>query len=210
MKKVITERDVIDLIKNGHREILCDEKTILTPSAKDAIQKFKVKIIEKSNTGFEVKTTPNIKTIAIGADHTGFKLKEDLKKFLEYKCIKVEDVGTFSEQSCDYPEFAFAVAQLVAQNKVDRGIVIDATGIPSAICANKVHGIRCAIGFNEYVTKSSREHNDSNVISFGARVFSQEIIKSILEIWLSTPFEGGRHQKRLEKINDIEQKMKRS
>jgi ribose 5-phosphate isomerase B len=207
MKKLITEVDVVKLIKQGSKQIFVDDNTILTPSAKDLIIKEKIEIVtsflKKSEFNQSVSTN-SIKTIAIGSDHTGYKVKSELIKFLNSQGYQIIDVGTNSEQSCDYPDFAYAVAYAIKNNQAQRGIVIDATGIPSAIVANKIKGIRAAVGYNEYVIKSSREHNNSNVLSLGARVFDVEILKSFISLWLQTNFEGGRHQKRLDKITDIE------
>lgn len=207
MKKLITEADVIKLIRQGSKQIFVDENTILTPSAKDLITREKIEIINSIFIKSELNPSASInpvKTIAIGSDHTGYKVKSELIKFLSSQGYQIIDVGTNSEQSCDYPDFAYAVAYAVKNNQAERGIVIDATGIPSAIVANKIKGIRAAVGYNEYVIKSSREHNNSNILSLGARVFDVEILKSFISLWLQTNFEGGRHQKRLDKITDIE------
>lgn len=209
MKKLLTELDIQNFIRQGLREIVIDDNTILTPSAKDLIVRNKLVLKEYS---FRIPSNQNnssekINKIAIGSDHTGFRLKNELIVFLKSQRFDVIDVGTHSEQSCDYPDFAFAVASTVKSRQAERGIVIDATGIPSAIVANKVKGIRAAVGYNEYAIKSSREHNNSNVLSLGARIFDIEIIKYFITIWLNTPFEGGRHQKRLDKILEVENKI---
>lgn len=205
MKKLITEADIQKLLRQGIKEIFIDDNTILTPLAKDLIVREKLELKKYSPLSKNLESSSeNIHTIAIGSDHTGFKTKKELVSFLSSKGFQVIDVGTNSEQSCDYPDFAYAVAFAVKENKAQRGIVIDATGIPSAITANKVKGIRAAVGYNEYAIKSSREHNNSNVLTLGARVFDVEILKSFVELWLKTGFEGGRHQKRLDKISEIE------
>jgi len=207
MKKLLTEADILKLIRQGIKEIYIDEQTILTPSAKDVIirEKIDVKSYQlKQATSIPSPSSNSIKSVVIGSDHTGYKVKSELIKFLSSFGYQIIDVGTNSEQSCDYPDFAYAVAYAVKSNQADRGIVIDATGIPSAIVANKVKGIRAAVGYNEYAIKSSREHNNSNVLSLGARIFDVEILKNFISLWLQTSFEGGRHQKRLDKITDIE------
>ncbi|OGU46665.1 MAG: ribose 5-phosphate isomerase B [Ignavibacteria bacterium GWB2_36_8] len=140
----------------------------------------------------------------MGSDHTGFKVKNILSKIITEKGFEVIDVGTFDEKSCDYPDFALAVAEKVQSMSVDFGIIVDATGIPSAITANKLKGIRAATCYNEFSTRSAREHNNANVLVLGAKALGEETIKSILEVWLNTNFGGGRHQKRLDKISDIE------
>ncbi|MBM4175452.1 MAG: ribose 5-phosphate isomerase B [Ignavibacteria bacterium] len=208
MKKLITEGKILQIVKTGSKEIEIPHGAILTPSAIDLISKHKLTIVEKKSIAekIDLKSDSKIKKIAVGCDHTGYRVKEEVKKFLLEKGYQVEDVGTYSEEPCDYPEFAYAVALSVKNLISDRGIIFDATGNPSAICANKVKGIRAAIGYNEYAVKSSREHNNSNVITFAARVNNTDFIKSLLLLWLKTDFEGGRHQKRLDKIEDIEKK----
>ena len=207
MKKLITEADVFKLVRQGLKELYVDENTILTPSAKDVIIREKIEIKSsqfKKSDSVSSTFSSSVRTIAIGSDHTGYKVKSELIKFLNSQGYQVIDVGTNSEQSCDYPDFAYAVACAVKNNQAERGIMIDATGIPSSIVANKLKGIRAAVGYNEYAIKSSREHNNSNVLTLGARVFDVEILKSFISLWLQTGFEGGRHQKRLDKITDIE------
>lgn len=203
MKKLITEYELLKLIKQGIREIYVDENTILTPSAKDLLIRERIEI-KQSSSPKEKSHKTEIKTIVIGSDHTGFKAKEELKKYLQMKGYEIIDVGTNSEQSCDYPDFAYAVAYAVKTNQAQRGIMLDATGIPSSIAANKVKGIRSAVAFNEFAVKSSREHNNSNVLTLGAKIFDIEILKSFVDLWLNTNFQGGRHQKRLDKIVEIE------
>lgn len=223
MKKLIVEADVKKIIDTGGKEIVLTPDTIVTPSALDLIIKHKLvtqqltplkgdisKIIrnfpENSSTSSSDSPRRKIRKIAIGSDHTGYRLKEEIKAYLQSKGYEILDCGTDSEEACDYPDFAYAVSISVKNRMADRGIILDATGIPSAICANKVDGIRAAVGYNEFVVKSSREHNDSNVVTFGARIFNFEILKSFLQIWLETNFDGGRHQRRLDKIKDIELK----
>lgn len=208
MRKLLVERDILEIVKSGKTEIEIPNGTIITPSALDLIQKHKLKTNARNilSEKIENKIGSRIKKIAIGSDHTGFSVKEEIKRFLLEKSFYIEDVGTHSEESCDYPDYAYAVALAVKNSIVDRGVILDATGIPSSICANKVDGIRAAVGYNEYAVKSSREHNNSNVITFAARVNNTDFIKSLLMLWLQTDFEGGRHQKRLDKIEDIERK----
>ncbi len=207
MKKLITESDIKKILSQGLKEVNVDDNTILTPSAKDLIIKEKLELKTVLPESRQVKSElPLIQTIAIGSDHTGYKAKVELIKFLQSKGYQILDVGTNSEESCDYPDFAYAVAFALKNNQAQKGIMIDATGIPSAIVGNKVKGIRAAVGYNEYAIKSSREHNNSNFLTLGARVFDVEILKSFVEIWLKTPFEGGRHQRRLDKITEIEER----
>jgi ribose 5-phosphate isomerase B len=210
MKKVITERDILELEKQGIKVLLKTKETILTPLALDRLRSSKFTIVEKEeNHSEQFKPSINnnqssIKSIIIGSDHTGFRIKNILIKYLNEKGYEVADAGTFDEKPCDYPDFAKLVAKSVSGRDKDFGILIDASGIPSAIAANKVKGIRAATCFNTFSARSSRAHNNANVLVVGARALGEETIKIIVDEWLSTQFEGGRHQSRLDKISDIE------
>ncbi len=140
--------------------------------------------------------------IAIGADHAGFRLKNLIKDhFKEHSFV---DVGTHSEDSCDYPDFAQLVGEEVAAGRVDAGIVICGTGIGISISANKVKGIRAALCTNEFMAEMSRRHNNANVLALGARVIGDDLALRIVKVWLNTGFDGGRHERRVEKITKIE------
>jgi len=210
MKKLITEPDIIKFSKEGGEILPIGPEDLLTPGAKDRIKDLGIKIISKeeaeqisANDQGIIKTLIS-KSVAIGGDHTGFKLKNIIAKILTEKGFKITDVGTFDENSCDYPDFAYAVAKKVKERSVDWGIIIDATGNPSAITANKFKGIRAATCYNEFTAKSAREHNNANILVLGAKAIGEETAKSILETWLNTNFGGGRHQRRLNKISEIE------
>jgi ribose 5-phosphate isomerase B len=144
--------------------------------------------------------------LALGADHGGFELKEKLKVRLADQGHSILDCGTHSANSVDYPDFAYAVAQLVAEQAVDYGIVIDGAGIGSCMAANKVPGIRAAMCYDEATAKNSREHNHANVLTLGARMISEETAEAIVAVWLATPFGPDRHAKRVEKIMAIERR----
>ena len=146
--------------------------------------------------------------IFLGADHAGFKLKEDIKKFLDGLGYKCEDLGVFNDENpADYPQTALEVALKVARHNA-RGILMCGTGIGEAIVANKVKGIRAANCFSEYTAKMSREHNNSNVLCLGARVLNKNLAKKITKIWLETDFSKElRHGRRVKQINDIEKKL---
>jgi len=210
MKKLITEKDILELENKGIKVVIKDKVTIFTPLALDRIRSSKFTILEKEITQYENPTYSGSddqtirNKIIIGSDHTGFRMKNILIKYLIEKGFNLSDAGTFDEKSCDYPDFAKIVATGVAKDNYDRGIIIDATGIPSAITANKYKGIRAATCYNSFSAKSSRAHNNSNVLVIGAKALGEETIKLIVDEWLSTKFEGGRHQKRLDKISDIE------
>jgi ribose 5-phosphate isomerase B len=142
--------------------------------------------------------------IALGADHAGFPLKEDLKAFLADHGHEIQDVGTDSTEPVDYPAFCAAAARAVASGGADRAIVLGGSGQGEQIAANKVRGIRAALCHDLFLARLSREHNDANVLALGARVVAPAYAREIVRVWLETPFEGGRHGPRLEQITDIE------
>ncbi|SES82610.1 ribose 5-phosphate isomerase B [Natronincola peptidivorans] len=144
--------------------------------------------------------------IAIGSDHGGYGLKEIIKEHLKDKGFFITDFGTDSEASCDYPEFAEKVGEAVVKAEYDRGILICGTGIGISIAANKIPGIRCALVGDCFSAKATRQHNDANVLALGARVVGPGLALEIVDVWLNAEFEGGRHQKRVEKISSIEEK----
>ncbi|WP_029522315.1 ribose 5-phosphate isomerase B [Persephonella sp. KM09-Lau-8] len=144
--------------------------------------------------------------VAIGSDHAGFDYKEIVKKHLEEKGFQVIDKGTYSKESVDYPIFGEAVAQAVASGEADRGIVICGTGIGISISANKVKGIRAALCTNEYMARMARRHNDANILAFGARVLGIDVALGIVDVFFETEFEGGRHERRVNEIKNIEEK----
>ncbi len=138
--------------------------------------------------------------IAIGSDHGGFKLKEEVKKHLKKRSIVFRDLGTFSEESVDYPDIAKKVAKAVASKKYRFGILVCGTGLGMAMAANKAAGIRAAVCHNVYTAKMSRAHNDANILSLGGRVLKRAAAMKIVDAFLKTPFEGGRHLRRIKKI----------
>lgn len=142
--------------------------------------------------------------IVIGADHGGFALKEDLKKYLLDKGYAVKDFGTHSAAAVDYPDFAHLVADAVARGDYNIGIMIDGTGVASAIVANKVPGVRCAPCADEFTARSAKEHNDANMLTLGASTLAAGKARDIARIFIETPFAGGRHQPRVDKVLAIE------
>ncbi len=143
--------------------------------------------------------------IAIGSDHRGFQLKMRLIEYLSQEGQEVLDLGTNAQECCDYPDFAKAVAECVSRGESDRGILICGTGIGMAIAANKVPGVRAAPVQDELSAEMSRRHNDLNVLCLSADMLGQKNIESMVNIWLKTEFEGGRHARRVSKIAEIEQ-----
>jgi ribose 5-phosphate isomerase B len=138
--------------------------------------------------------------VAIGSDHGGFRYKESIIDYLKVRDIEYIDVGTYTPESCDYPEIARKVAELVTSGKVDRGILVCGTGIGVSIAANKVHGIRAALCSDTYSARVSRAHNNANVLCIGERVIGEHLALDITDIWLKTGFEGGRHKRRVDMI----------
>ncbi len=214
-KKVISEQNILEVSRRGETNISYDEQTIITDAARDRAKQLNIKLVLKDNkqsvpsvlpTGLSNPKSGDKETIAIGSDHGGFQLKEQLKTFLQNLGHKVVDLGTYSEEPCDYPDFAYAVARMVSLGEASKGIMIDAVGIASAMVANKVPGVRAACCYDEFSARSSREHNDANVLTLGGRVLGSELAKAITLAWLSTWFGGGRHQKRVDKISQVEKR----
>ncbi len=143
--------------------------------------------------------------IALACDHGGLTLKEAVKKHLAAQGHEVEDFGTYTEDSCDYPDFAGAAAKSVANGTNERGVVICTTGIGVSIAANKVKGIRCALLSDLMCARLTRQHNDSNMMAMGAGVVGEKLALEIVDTFLSTDFEGGRHQRRVDKVMALEQ-----
>ncbi|WP_418222857.1 ribose 5-phosphate isomerase B [Clostridium isatidis] len=144
--------------------------------------------------------------IALGSDHGGFELKETIKKFLLTEGYEIKDFGSNSTESCDYPDYALPVAEAVAKKEFDFGILVCGTGIGISIAANKVPGIRAALCSDTFSAHATREHNDANILTLGQRVVGEGLALDIVKTFLNTEFQGGRHQKRIDKITEIEKK----
>ena len=142
--------------------------------------------------------------IAIASDHGGYALKEHIKTYLAAKGIECQDFGTHSTESCDYPIFGKAAAEAVASGQCEKGIVICTTGIGVSIVANKVKGIRCALCSDPLSAEMTRRHNNTNMLAMGAGIIGQNLAMDIVDTWLTTEFEGGRHQRRVDKISALE------
>jgi ribose 5-phosphate isomerase B len=139
--------------------------------------------------------------ISLGTDHAGFRYKEKVKALLGSLGHEVKDFGTFNEEPVDYPLFIRPAAEAVARGECERGIVFGGSGNGEAMAANKVHGVRCALCWNEESARLSRQHNDANVLSIGQRMIPEELALKIVGVWLETPFEGGRHAQRVAQLN---------
>lgn len=144
--------------------------------------------------------------LAIGCDHAAVDLKQEIILHLQNRGIEVEDFGTYTKDSCDYPIYAEKVANEVVSGRADRGILICGTGVGISIAANKVKGIRCVVCSEPYSAKLSKMHNNTNVLAFGARVVGPDLAKMIVDAWLDAEYEGGRHQRRVDLIHAIEEK----
>jgi ribose 5-phosphate isomerase B len=200
MKQVITVQDV-----PAAGELRVPTGTIVTPSAREVAASRGVHIVELPADQLTALAPPN-RTIAIGSDHGGFRLKEALKPVLESMGLFPRDVGVHEEKPADYPDIAQQVAELVASGSATRGVIIDGAGIGSCMAANKVPGIRAALCYDRASARNGREHNDSNVLTLGARLLTGTQAEDVLRTWLDTPFAGGRHQARVDKIMQIERR----
>jgi ribose 5-phosphate isomerase B len=198
MRRVITAQDI-----PASGELRVPLGTLFTPSAREAAAARGVRIVELPP-GEISELAPPERTVALGADHSGFHLKEALKPLFEECGLAVRDVGVHEEKTADYPDIARQVAELVASGAARRGVILDGAGIGSSIAANKVPGIRAALCYDKSSARNSREHNDSNVLTLGARLLTGSQAEEVLRTWLGTPFAGGRHAARLEKIAQIE------
>lgn len=146
--------------------------------------------------------------IATASDHAGYRLKEELKMLLRELGHEVRDFGTHSEDPVDYPDFIAQAAEAVAGGECERGIVLGGSGNGEAMVANKVPGVRCALCHDVTTARLARAHNDANMLALGQRIVGSEVARDLVRVWLDTPFDGGRHQRRVEKIADVETRMK--
>jgi ribose 5-phosphate isomerase B len=213
MKPLITAADLERVAQNG--DLIVTEDTLITPLAREEAERRgitfrKVSALDKgTNPGTGKGEHPpekSVRIVAIGADHGGFDLKQQLKDYLRDWGYQVLDLGTDSADAVDYPDFAEAVGNAVASGEAWLGIVLDSAGIGSSIAANKVPGVRAALCYDRATARNSREHNDANVLTLGAKLIAPEAAREIVALWLSTAFAGGRHQRRVDKIRSIEER----
>jgi ribose 5-phosphate isomerase B len=212
MKPVVTAADLERIPQNG--ELAITDDTIVTPLAREEAERrgitFRIASQQQEQQTFpntapdDISSEKSSRIVAIGSDHGGFELKEQLKGYLRDWGYQVLDVGTTSAEAVDYPDFAEAVGNAVAKREAWLGIVLDSAGIGSSIAANKVPGVRAALCYDRATARNSREHNDANVLTLGAKLLAPEAAREIVALWLSTPFAGGRHQRRVDKIRAIE------
>jgi ribose 5-phosphate isomerase B len=220
-RNLVSESTIRELVAAGKKSLAVSRDTIITPLAAEMAKVERISLVTSQDSGTDSRPTDQTaalavatatsqpiesKVVAFGSDHGGYQLKEQLKKHAESLGYKILDVGTNSEEACDYPDYAYAVALAVMEGRAWRGVMIDGAGIGSAVVANKVPGVRAACCHNEFVARNAREHNDTNVLTLGSRVVGSEVCKEILSIWLKSVFAGGRHGQRVNKIIDVEKK----
>jgi ribose 5-phosphate isomerase B len=197
-KTVITEDDVRGLEEGARLRVA--EGARLTPLAADIVRERRIELVRRPSR----RGTRAARLIAIGADHGGYKLKEELKTFLAELGQRAHDFGTHSTDAVDYPDIAHAVARAVSQGEADLGIIIDGAGVGSAMTANKVPGVRAAACYSVRVAVNSREHNDANVLTLGSGTISPQEMREIVRAWLATEISEERHKRRVAKIEAVE------
>jgi ribose 5-phosphate isomerase B len=200
MRNVITTGDVP---LGGVLEVL--RGTIVTPSARDLARDRGVPIVEVAPEEHSQAQEPH-RTVAMGSDHGGFRIKEFLKGVVTSMGYVVEDCGVFDERPVDYPDLAEKVAAAVSSGQVFAGVMVDGAGIGSAMVANKVPGIRAALCYDLASARNSREHNHANLLTLGGRVLTETQAEDVVRTWFATPWGGGRHQLRIDKITAVETK----
>lgn len=196
-KQVITELEIRSAVEGDILRI--DEDAKLTPLAQDLARERGIQIERVRR-----RTSANRKKIALGADHGGFEMKEEVKRVLADLGHDHQDFGTNSTEAVDYPDYAHHVARAVARGSCDLGIVIDGAGIGSCMVANKVPGVRAAMCYDEASARNSREHNGANVLTLGGKMISNDRMREIVRVWLATELTEDRHRRRVDKISAIE------
>jgi ribose 5-phosphate isomerase B len=209
-RPTITEADVMAVPLGG--QLAVPAESLVTPLARDTALERHVELARESSAVPEKdpssRSVPD-RTVALGADHGGYAMKEDLKTYLSELGYQVMDCGTHSTASVDYPDFAYAVAKLVADGRAWRGIVVDGAGIGSCMAANKVPGVRAAMCYDHATAANSREHNNANVLTLGGMLIGHSLARQIVKTWLETDFGGERHARRVDKIMGIERRFSR-
>ena len=210
-RPLITEREV-EATPEGS-ELRYPAGSLITPLAREVALRRQVTLSPEPTAvqaGLaSASSATGQRAIALGADHGGFAMKEMLKGYLQQLGYAVIDCGTSSTESVDYPDFAYAVARLVSEGRAWRGIIVDGAGIGSCMAANKVPGVRAAMCYDLSTAVNSREHNDANVLTLGGRLIGDNLAQAIVKTWLETSFGGGRHQRRVNKIMEIEKRFLR-
>ncbi len=203
MKRVFTQSDLAGI--DGGAELRIPRGAILTPAARDLAAARGIRLVEVDPAQWSESVCPD-HIVALGSDHGGFRMKEALKPVFAELSLVVNDVGVDNEKPVDYPDIAQAVAELVATGAAARGVIVDGAGIGSAMAANKAPGVRAALCYDKASARNSREHNNANVLTLGGRLLTESQAREVLYTWLTTPFAGGRHAARVEKIAALERR----
>jgi ribose 5-phosphate isomerase B len=206
-RPTVTEADVLAAPIGGRLQVPGD--AAVTPLARDTAMERRVQLVREPSILSSTSPSPakrGDKTVALGADHGGYELKEKLKAYLGELGYDVVDCGTHGAAAVDYPDFAYAVAKLVSEGRAWRGIIVDGAGIGSCMAANKVPGVRAAMCYDHATAVNSREHNDANVLTLGGMLVGRSLAQQIVKTWLETDFGGGRHARRVDKIMGIERR----
>jgi ribose 5-phosphate isomerase B len=212
-RRVVTEADVREAATSS-RSIELAGHPVVTPAARDLAKQLGVSLVKtgdrlsaignRTEPARSPIADPRSPVVALGADHGGFAMKEGLKKVLAELGFEVLDMGTHSTDAVDYPDFAIAVAKAVAEGRAAQGIMVDGAGIGSAMAANKIRGVRAALCYDLTTASNAREHNDANVLTLGGTLIGPRLAADIVKTFLTTPFGGGRHQSRVDKINALD------
>lgn len=203
MKRVFTQSDLASI--DDGAELRIPRGAILTPAARDLAAARGIRVVEVDPAQWSEVVCPD-RVVALGSDHGGFRMKEALKPVFAELGLAVNDVGVHDEKPVDYPDIAQAVAELVATGATARGVIVDGAGIGSAMAANKAPGVRAALCYDKASARNSREHNNANVLTLGGRLLTESQAREVLYTWLTTPFAGGRHAARVDKIAALERR----
>jgi ribose 5-phosphate isomerase B len=201
MSDQLSESELQELVQRIVQRTIGDKNSVSTSKPET-----KSPSLQTSSSSGDLDRANKTRRIALAADHGGYSLKENLKTYLQQQGYQVDDCGTHSPESVDYPDFAYAVAKKVSEGEAWRGIIIDGAGIGSCMVANKVHGVRAAMCYDHATALNSREHNNANVLTLGAGMIEPSLARQIVLTWLNTTFGGGRHARRVDKIMDIEKR----
>ena len=204
---LVTARDLENIEPGGMLPV--PSGALITPLARQTALERRISLVASVASSTDQGAPGKAPQVAVGADHGGFELKQILKAYLRQLGYRVIDCGTDSAGSVDYPDYALAVAQLVSEGRAWRGILVDGAGIGSCMTANKVPGVRAAMCYDDATARNSRSHNDANVLTLGAGLIAPELAQQIVQTWLDTPAETGRHARRVHKIMDVERRFLR-
>jgi ribose 5-phosphate isomerase B len=201
MNKELSESELQELVQRIVQRTIGDVENV-----SDSLSAKATSASPSGSSSGDLERRNRTRRIALAADHGGYSLKENLKSYLQQQGYQVDDCGTHSPESVDYPDFAYAVAKKVSQDEAWRGIIIDGAGIGSCMVANKVRGVRAAMCYDHATAVNSREHNNANVLTLGAGLIEPSLARQIVLTFLNTTFGGGRHARRVDKIMDVERK----